>query len=139
MASDLHYAYAAAAGAALAKGDVSARGAIAYLNSCSACHLSSGKGYRDTFPALVGNPVVNAKDPTSLINIVLNGNTEVGTSRSPTQFTMPPFGDRLTDAEAANVVTFVRSSWGNHAPPVEAGEVAKVRALIHAPAVTRSQ
>ncbi|MDN8069001.1 MULTISPECIES: cytochrome c [Burkholderia cepacia complex] len=134
-----HYAYAAAAGAALAKGDVSARGAIDYLNSCAACHLSSGKGYRDTFPALAGNPVVNAKDPTSLINIVLNGNTEVGTSRVPTQFTMPPFGDRLTDAEVANVVTFIRTSWGNHAPDVNADEVAKVRAQTHAPTVARRQ
>ncbi|MDR8731721.1 cytochrome c [Burkholderia pseudomultivorans] len=134
-----HYTYAAAAGAALAKGDVSARGAIDYLNSCSACHLSSGKGYRDTFPALAGNAVVNAKDPTSLINIVLNGNTEVGTSRVPTQFTMPPFGDRLTDVEVADVVTFIRSSWGNRAPPVEASEVAKVRAQTHAPAVARRQ
>lgn len=134
-----HYAYAGAAGAALAKGDVSARGAIDYLNSCAACHLSSGKGYRDTFPALAGNPVVNAKDPTSLINIVLNGNTEVGTSRVPTQFTMPPFGERLSDAEVSDVVTFIRSSWGNHAPPVDANEVAKVRAQTHGPALARRQ
>ncbi|WP_322008730.1 cytochrome c [Paraburkholderia sp. J12] len=137
--SDEHYRYAAAAGDALAKGDVSSRGAIDYLNSCAACHLSSGKGYRDTFPALAGNPVVNARDPTSLINIVLNGSAEVGTNRVPTQFTMPPFGDRLTDSDVADVVTFIRSSWGNQAGPVDASEVAKIRSQTKAAAVSRPQ
>jgi mono/diheme cytochrome c family protein len=131
-ASQAHYAYQSAASNALASGDASMPGSLDYLNSCAACHLSSGKGYTDTFPGLAGNPVVNAADPTSLINIVLNGSSEVATRAVPTQFTMPPFGDRLTDEEVAHVVTFIRSSWGNHASAVDASMVAKLRAQTHA-------
>jgi mono/diheme cytochrome c family protein len=135
--SPAQYAYQSATVDALAKGDVSQPGSLDYLNSCAACHLSSGKGYSDTFPALAGNAVVNAADPTSLINIVLNGSTEVGTNAVPTQFAMPGFGDRLTDDEVAHVVTFIRGSWGNHAGPVDAAAVAKVRAQTHAQSVAR--
>lgn len=127
------FTYNAAEANALASGDVSATGAIDYLNNCSACHLSSGKGYVSTFPALAGNPVVNAANPSSLINIVLHGGTEPATDLAPTHFTMPAFGARLTDQEIADVVTFIRSSWGNNAPAVTADQVAKLRAAPHAP------
>ncbi len=131
--SQTRYTYASAAGDALARGDVSARGAIDYLNNCAACHLSSGKGYVSTFPALAGNPVVNAADPSSLINIVLRGSTEPATDRAPTHFTMPPFDKRLSDHEVADIVTFIRSSWGNSGAAVTPDEVAKLRAAPHAP------
>jgi alcohol dehydrogenase (quinone), cytochrome c subunit len=127
------FVYAPAAGTALAAGNVSARGALDYLNNCAACHLSSGKGYASTFPALAGNPVVNTADPSSLISIVLNGGTEPATDAAPTHFTMPPFGGHLSDREIADVVTFVRSSWGNKAPPATPEQVAKIRAAPHAP------
>jgi mono/diheme cytochrome c family protein len=135
-----HFVYQNAAATSLASGNVSMPGALDYLNSCAACHRSSGKGYKGTFPALAGNSVVNAADPTSLINIVLNGSTETGTSAVPTQFAMPPFGDRLTDDEVAHIVTFIRSSWGNDAPAVDATQVAKIRSQTHAAAAAvRSQ
>ncbi|HEY0120171.1 MAG TPA: cytochrome c [Rhizobium sp.] len=118
--------------AMLAAADVSRPGALDYLNNCAACHLSSGKGYRETFPALVGNPVVNADDPTSVIHIILGGATMPATAKAPTHFTMPPFAGRLTDQEIADLATFVRLSWGNSAPPVDAAQVAKLRAAIGA-------
>jgi mono/diheme cytochrome c family protein len=127
------FVYAPATGTALTAGDISARGSLDYLNNCAACHLSSGKGYRSTFPALAGNPVVDAADPSSLINIVLNGSTELATEVAPTQFTMPPFSTRLTDQEIADVLTFVRSSWGNKAPPVTPEQVVKIRVAPRMP------
>jgi mono/diheme cytochrome c family protein len=127
------FVYAPAAGTALAAGNVSARGAMDYLNSCAACHLSSGQGYVSTFPALAGNPVVNAADPASLISIVLHGGTEPATAAAPARFTMPPFGGRLSDQEIADIVTFIRSSWGNQAPAVAPEQVAKIRTAPHLP------
>ena len=38
-----------------------------------------------------------------------------------------PFGWRLDDQQLADVVTFIRGSWGNHAPAVSAEDVRKVR------------
>jgi alcohol dehydrogenase (quinone), cytochrome c subunit len=123
---------------ALAAGNVSARGAVDYLNNCAACHLSSGVGYTNTFPALAGNPVVNANDPVSLIHIILAGASIPATKDTPTSFTMPSFANRLSDQEVADVVTFIRSSWGNHAPAVDAAQVASLRSAIHAPEPTLS-
>jgi mono/diheme cytochrome c family protein len=85
------YSYMQDTGKSLATGDVSRPGAIDYLNSCAACHLSSGKGYKHTFPALAGNPVVPATDPTSLTNIVLNGSSDVATPATPSRFTIARF------------------------------------------------
>lgn len=41
--------------------------------------------------------------------------------------TMPPFGWRLNDQQVADVVNFIRSSWGNSAKPISASDVASVR------------
>lgn len=120
----------------LRAGHVTRPGALEYVNNCAACHLTSGKGYVDTFPALAGNPVVNAPDPASLLHIVLIGGSIPGTEVEPTSFTMPPFGARLSDQEVANVVNFIRSSWGNHAPAIDAAQVAKFRKMI-APTPTK--
>jgi alcohol dehydrogenase (quinone), cytochrome c subunit len=117
----------------LAALNVSAPGALDYMNNCAACHLSSGKGYSDTFPALAGNPLVMAPDPETLIILILNGSTRVATDSAPTSFAMPGFATRLTDQQIADLVSFIRSSWGNQAGPVSADEVTKLRAQLNAP------
>ena len=58
---------------ALHTGDVSARGALSFINNCAACHRPDGRGYEGVFPALAGNPVVASSDPTSLVRIVIEG------------------------------------------------------------------
>ncbi|MEA3089504.1 MAG: alcohol dehydrogenase (quinone), cytochrome c subunit [Caballeronia sp.] len=122
--------YDAAVSTALHSGNLTRPGADTYLNSCAACHRSDGKGYASVFPALALNPVVNGGDATSLIHIVLAGSSTPATQAAPAQFTMPPYGWRLSDTEVANVLTLLRSSWGNHAAPVTAAQVAKVRATL---------
>lgn len=111
----------------LRKGDDGMVGAATYIDSCAACHKTNGSGYNRFFPELRGNPVIMSKDPVSLIHITLTGQTLPGMKAAPTSITMPPFGWRLNDQQAADVVTFIRSSWGNKAPAVTAEEVRKVR------------
>jgi mono/diheme cytochrome c family protein len=41
--------------------------------------------------------------------------------------TMKAYADVLSDTEIANVANYVRGSWGNGAPPVDAARVAKQR------------
>ena len=127
---ETQYAYDPAAAHALQSGDASARGAAVYRDNCMACHRSDGRGYTRVFPALGGNPVAQDKDPTSLIHVLLTGNTLEGTQSAPSSFAMPPFGWRLSDEEVADVSTFVRASWGNAAAPVSAAEVAKIRKTV---------
>ena len=103
-------------------------GAMVFVNNCAACHRTTGLGYTETFPALAQSTVVNTQDPSSLIHIVLTGAEMPWTSAAPTHYAMPGFAHRLNDQEVADVLTFVRSSWGNKAPAVTASMVAKERA-----------
>lgn len=109
------------------KGDDSKRGAAIYVDSCASCHRTDGSGYTRFFPELRGNPVMMSQDPVSLIHIVLQGQTLPGFKAAPSDITMPPFGWRLNDQQVADVVSFIRSSWGNKAPSVSAETVRKVR------------
>ena len=112
---------------ALQNATASRKGAALYLDNCNACHRSSGTGASRVFPALPGNSVVSARDATSLIRIVLTGSAMPATQTAPAALGMPGFAWRLADDEVAELLSFIRASWGNHAEPVTARDVAAVR------------
>jgi len=114
----------------LSMGDTGMRGSRVYLDNCNACHRSDGTGAKRTFPNLVKNEAVNAKDPISLIHIVLAGGTMPSTQTAPSAFAMPDFGWRLSDADVADVLSFIRDSWGNQAAAVSVDEVGRVRKAL---------
>jgi alcohol dehydrogenase (quinone), cytochrome c subunit len=119
---------------ALKAGVTNSRGAELYLDNCSACHRSDGKGKGEgaAFPAIAGNPTVLADDPASLIRLVLAGGAMPSTHVAPSNLGMPGFGWRLSDAEVAELVTFIRQSWGNAAPVTDSAAVAKIRKALGA-------
>lgn len=121
-------AYDGTAGKALHEGSTTRPGALLFINNCAACHRTDGIGYAGVFPRLALSSTVNSPDPTSLIHLVLRGSAMPATARAPTAFAMPGFAQRLTDQQVADVVGFIRSSWGNRAGVVQADEVRKVRA-----------
>jgi mono/diheme cytochrome c family protein len=116
-----------AATRALRAGDTGMRGARVYLDNCNACHRSDGSGANRTFPNMVNNETVNGKDPISLVHIVLAGSSMPSTQTAPSAIAMPDFGWRLSDAEVADVLSFIRGNWGNHAAEVGSNEVTRVR------------
>ncbi len=101
-----------------------------YADECSGCHKADGKGAAGLFPSLNGSPVVQQTDPTTLLHVVLRGARSVATTPAPTGPAMPQFAWVLTDDQVAAVLTYIRNSWGNAAPPVSAGDVGKVRAML---------
>lgn len=115
---------------ALYNGDASKQGAMTYMDHCAACHRTDGKGYAQTFPALSGNPSVQSPDPSSIISIVLRGSTIHGTKATPTAYTMPGYAWRLNDKEVADVVNFIRTSWGNNAATVKPEQVKELRKYV---------
>lgn len=122
------YKYDGATAKAITSGNIEKTGAAVYVDNCNACHRSDGRGYAGAFPALAGNSVLRSDDVTSLVHIVLAGFTVPATHAAPSTFTMPPFADRLSDQEVADVVNFIRSSWGNGAKEnATAEDVAKLR------------
>jgi alcohol dehydrogenase (quinone), cytochrome c subunit len=121
------FAYDASSDRALKAGDASAEGALVYLDNCAACHRPDGRGYERVFPALAGNPVVEAPSPESVLSIIVRGSSTPRTPQTPAQFTMPAYAWRLSDVEIVQVTNFVRSSWGNRAPQVTLTDVARLR------------
>jgi alcohol dehydrogenase (quinone), cytochrome c subunit len=124
------FAYDDAQHHALQQGDTSKPGALLYLDNCAACHRPDGLGYERVFPRLAGNPVVMAPEAISLASIVLEGSLTPKTSATPAQFAMPSFAWRLNDQEVADVVNFIRSSWGNRSAPITTEVVAKLRKSV---------
>jgi mono/diheme cytochrome c family protein len=124
------FTYDGTAHHALQEGDTSKPGALLYLDNCAACHRPDGLGYQRVFPQLAGNPVVIAPEPISLASIVLEGSLTPKTNATPAQFAMPSFAWRLNDQEVADVVNFIRSSWGNRSAPISAADVTKLRKRV---------
>ena len=99
-------------------------GARLYIDNCSGCHQSSGRGIANVVPPLDGNPAIIAPDGADIIKVVIRGiNARNG------YIPMPAFSARLTDDEIATIANYVRTSWGNSASAnVTAAQVKKVRA-----------
>jgi alcohol dehydrogenase (quinone), cytochrome c subunit len=106
-------------------------GAAVYASDCASCHGLDAKGFATYMPALVGNPVVLDENPSSLINVVLNGSVPLVAQGTPDAYRMPQFRQQLSDQDAADVITFMRNRWGNQAPGVTASQVAKLRKLTN--------
>jgi mono/diheme cytochrome c family protein len=104
-----------------------APGHAIYHDRCEKCHGASGRGGMFSGPPLAGSAIVRSADPDSLINAMLYGATPPDGMRLGAWETMKPYADILSDSEIANVASYVRGSWGNGAPPVDAARVAKQR------------
>jgi mono/diheme cytochrome c family protein len=103
-----------------------AGGAI-YRDQCAACHALDGKGVSGLFPSLAESGVLRSSDPRSAIRIVLRGARSVATDKSPGAPGMPSFGKELTDQQIADVLTYVRNTWGHPAPAVPESAVSDAR------------
>jgi len=99
-----------------------------YQDRCSICHEPGGEGITGTFPPLIQNPRVTANDPSAAIAAVLNGMLVDITVRGHRYVGgMPGWRNQLSDADVAAVVTYIRTSWGNHASLVTPAQVARIR------------
>ena len=106
-----------------------ARGQIVYTKICLTCHQVDGSGV-----PMMNPPLIKTKwtlgSKTVLIQQVLKGS--VGTVEidgDTFHNTMPP-QPQLTDQQIADVLTYVRNSFGNKASTVTPAEVKTVRAKM---------
>jgi mono/diheme cytochrome c family protein len=79
-------------------------------------------------PPLAGHPSVLESDPSSLLNVILNGAGRLVVNGVPDSYRMTPFRVLLSDEEVADVASFIRSSWGNDAAAVQVSQVRTLRA-----------
>lgn len=104
-----------------------ASGEVVYQQQCASCHGAEGQGLAGSFPPLAKTTWVMG-ETERLVRILLHGlqgPVEVRGTRY--NGVMPAFGQRLSDAEIAAVLTYVRSSWSNQASDVMPGTVRNVR------------
>jgi mono/diheme cytochrome c family protein len=74
-------------------------------------------------PALAGNTSATEPLAANAIKAVLNGGYPPVTAANPRPYGMPPYLRRLTPADIAAVLTYVRASWGNAGSPVSSFDV----------------
>lgn len=106
---------------------VFALGEKIYADKCALCHGQKGEGQVQHYPPLASNQSIEMNSAVNPIRIVLNGGFPPGTQRNPEPYGMPPFGQQLNDTDAAAVVTYIRTAWGNHGAPVTEHEVNELR------------
>ena len=93
------------------------RGEKVYQANCAACHQANGMGLPGAFPAINGSKVATGPVENH-VKIVLNG--VPGTA-------MAAFGNQLSDADIAAVVTYQRNAWDN-----KVGDVVQPAAIASA-------
>jgi mono/diheme cytochrome c family protein len=104
-------------------------GAQVYKDNCESCHQADGTGVPHIYPPLDNNQALTMRNPVNAIRIVLNGGFPPSTEGNPRPYGMPPFYQDLTDEQVAAVVTYLRQSWGNSAPPTWPVEVERSRGV----------
>lgn len=115
----------AAAGSSAPIDDKSDRGAVLYAQNCVPCHRENGEGVPKVFPSLSGSPAV-VGDPIELAQWILSQKrpASIPAGRYPTQMLL--FG-WMNDADAAALLTYIRSHFGNSAAPVDSATIARSR------------
>ena len=104
-----------------------ADGKTLFAKNCAACHQANGKGIPGAFPALAGNAFVQGA-PVDVATVLLKGRGG-----------MPDFSGSLDDGEIAQVLSYVRTSWGNSAAPVSEQEVGSQRGALGVAPASRSR
>jgi len=109
-------------------------GARLFETHCAGCHGAHGEGgvLRDgpergrlVMPALAGNRTVTMNPPANLVRAITLGGFGAVTGGNARPFGMPPFAHVLTDAQIADIVTWLRRREG--AAAVSAFDVARWR------------
>ena len=101
-----------------------------FANTCITCHQANGLGVPGVFPPLAGSEWVQGTEER-VIRIVLLGLTgPVTVTGKEFNSSMASLGGLLKDEQIANVLTYVRSEWGNNAPEVKPETVARIRAEL---------
>ncbi|MBI3680670.1 MAG: cytochrome c [Acidobacteria bacterium] len=103
------------------------RGNMQFQSYCAACHQYDGQGV-GAAPPLDGSPWVTGPE-SRLIKIVLHGVRGPMEVHAKTyDLEMPGFGQILSDADVASLLSFVRGRFGAPGEPITPATVSRVRA-----------
>ena len=104
-----------------------AAGQKLFTVNCVQCHQSTGLGQAGQFPPLVGSEWVVGDAPKRLTQILLHGiQGSINVKGAQYNNNMPAW-NTLTDKQIASILTYIRSEWGNNAPPIAETDMAEAR------------
>lgn len=102
------------------------RGKTIFAVTCSGCHGVEGRGVPGQTPPLAGSQ--RATGPVGRVARIVTQGMDGSFERDGVVYNgQMPAATTLTDREVAEVLTFVRRSWGNTASPVAGSDVLTVR------------
>jgi mono/diheme cytochrome c family protein len=106
-----------------------AQGKAKFELVCGVCHGTDGLGKPNSAPPYIGSEWVQGS-PNRLIRIPqqgLNGPIHVNGQSWAQVSSMAAMGAGLSDEDLANVLSYIRATWGNKAPAITPEQVHKVR------------
>ena len=100
-----------------------ADGQTVFNQNCASCHTATGAGQPGVAPPLAANPYVNG-DPKAVIVTVATGMHGAAVmGKSYGAMAMPAWKGTLTPEQIADVVSYIRASWGNTGKAVSTADV----------------
>lgn len=103
------------------------RGKAVYMKSCVACHMPTGQGLAPVFPPLDGSEWLQL-DNAILAKIVLRGlQGPIKVKGQDFNGVMAPLADTLKDAEIADVLNYVKATYGKGGALVDEASVKAAR------------
>lgn len=100
-----------------------------YDSVCLACHMRNGSGVPGMHPPIIESDFVNG-DPEKLIKIVLQGLSGEMEIKGEIYNSIMPAQAHLSDQQVADVLTYVRGSFGNTSGPITPEQVKQVRSSL---------
>jgi nitrite reductase (NO-forming) len=97
-----------------------------YAQACLACHQYQGQGLPGMIPPLADSDYLR-EDRERNIAVLLQGLSGPLTVKGKYYNSFMPQFSMLSDQEIANVLTFVRHSWGNNLDAINPAEVTTLR------------
>ncbi len=107
--------------------DFMQKGEKVYNRVCLVCHQSDGSGVPMMYPPVIESSYISG-NTDSLIVLILEGMSgPVVVKGEQYNSIMPPQKDVLDDKEIADLINFLRNSYGNSGEPVNPEQVARMR------------
>ncbi|MEM6336829.1 MAG: cytochrome c [Bacteroidota bacterium] len=97
-----------------------------YARTCGSCHGPEGTGIPGTYPSLLASRSVSSDSAGTLVRIVLHGLQGPLVNDGMYYESVMPAFKGLSDQEIADLVTYVRASFGQ-AAGIDSSYVARVR------------
>jgi mono/diheme cytochrome c family protein len=109
----------------------SQRGKRVFMANCAVCHQANGQGMPNVYPPLVASEwVTDPANEKHMVRIVINGlQGPITVAGKEFNNVMAPMG-HLNDQQIADVLSYIRTDWGNEGPEVSVETVSAVRAEI---------